>query len=314
MARQDGSNGTSSVPNQGSEVPPETPDDSSAREEHHEGIGERAVHAVEHAAHVVDDVAHHLVEDTAHVVEDAAHAVEDAAHRVEDVVHAVESPFLRWATAHPKQVQWTIWGFIAVVMAIGFTLFFTGNLDFGNAGYIGAFLANLIASAAIVLPAPGLFAVCAAAAEGLNNNPFLLALAGAVGSALGETTAWLAGFSEHKLVEKFKWYPKIHDWMDRGGGLTIFIASAIPNPLFDFAGIAAGALGYSYRKFILFTTLGRSVRYIATVYLCRAGIDWVTNNANSGGIMDGVRNWFQSTWESFLGIFSTVVLPLASSI
>ena len=254
------------------------------------------------------------LERAAHVVEDAAHAVEDAAHAVEDAVHALESPILRWAATHPRQVQWSIWGFIALVMAIAFGLFFTGNLDFGNAGYIGAFAANLIASAAIVLPAPGLLAVCAAAAEELGNNPFLLAVSGAVGSAFGETTAWLAGFSEHKLVERFKWYPKIHDWMDRGGGLTIFIASAIPNPLFDFAGIAAGALGYSYRKFILYTTLGRSVRYVGTVYLCRAGIDWVTANAESGGIMDGVGNWFGRVWDSLTGVFSAVVVPLTTAV
>ena len=251
------------------------------------------------------------LERAAHVVEDAAHVVEDVAHAVEDAVHAVESPILRWATTHPRQIQWAIWGFIALVMALAFGLFFTGRLDFGNAGYLGAFAANLIASAAIVLPAPGLLAVCAAAAEELGNNPFLLAVSGAVGSALGETTAWLAGFSEHKLVERFKWYPKIHDWMERGGGLTIFIASAIPNPLFDFAGIAAGALGYSYRKFILYTTLGRSVRYVGTVYLCRAGIDWVTSNAETGGIMDTVGNWFGNVWDSIIGVFSTVVVPLA---
>ena len=251
------------------------------------------------------------LERAAHVVEDAAHVVEDVAHAVEDAVHAVESPILRWATTHPRQIQWAIWGFIALVMALAFGLFFTGRLDFGNAGYLGAFAANLIASAAIVLPAPGLLAVCAAAAEELGNNPFLLAVSGAVGSSLGETTAWLAGFSEHKLVERFKWYPKIHDWMERGGGLTIFIASAVPNPLFDFAGIAAGALGYSYRKFILYTTLGRSVRYVGTVYLCRAGIDWVTSNAETGGIMDTVGNWFGNVWDSIVGIFSTVAVPLA---
>lgn len=294
MARQDRSEGSSDGSDPKSEGLPNPPDGVGAREgelrEEHQGLSERA----------------------AHVVEDAAHAVEDAAHAVEDAVHAIESPLLRWASTHPRQVQFAIWGFIILVMAVAFGLFFTGRLNFGNAGYLGAFAANLIASAAIVLPAPGLLAICGAAAEEFGNNPFLLAISGAVGSSFGETTAWLAGFSEHKLVERFKWYPKIHDWMDRGGGLTIFIASAIPNPLFDFAGIAAGALGYSYRKFILFTTLGRSVRYVGTVYLCRAGIDWVTSNAESGGIMDVARNWISNAWDSVVGIFSVAVLPLAN--
>lgn len=293
MARQDASNGSPNGPDSPVEGAANAPDATHARhDEHHEGLSERA----------------------AHVVEDAAHAVEDAAHKVEDAVHAIESPLLRWAASHPRQVQFAIWGFIILVMAVAFGLFFTGRLDFSNAGYLGAFAANLIASAAIVLPAPGLLAICAAAAEELGNNPFILAVSGAVGSSFGETTAWLAGFSEHKLVERFKWYPKIHDWMERGGGLTIFIASAIPNPLFDFAGIAAGALGYSYRKFILYTTLGRSVRYVGTVYLCRAGIDWVTNNAESGGIMETVGNWFSNAWESVIGIFSITVLPLTNAI
>ena len=290
MARKDGIDDTNGVSGNGAGAAQESAPASDSREEEH---------GLEHAAHVI---------------EDAAHVVEDAAHAVEDAVHAIESPILRWAAAHPRQVQWVIWGFIALVMAISFGLFFTGRLNFGNAGYLGAFAANLIASAAIILPAPGLLAICAAAAEELGNNPFLLAISGAVGSSFGETTAWLAGFSEHKLVERFKWYPKIHDWMERGGGLTIFIASAIPNPLFDFAGIAAGALGYSYRKFILYTTLGRSVRYVGTVYLCRAGIDWVTNNAESGGIMNQVGNWFGNLWDSIVGIFTTVVIPLATAI
>ncbi len=294
MARQDQSDGSSDGSGPKSEGLPNPSDGVGAREgelhEEHHGLSERA----------------------AHVVEDAAHVVEDAAHAVEDAVHAIESPLLRWASTHPRQVQFAIWGFIILVMAVAFGLFFTGRLNFGNAGYLGAFAANLIASAAIVLPAPGLLAICGAAAEEFGNNPFLLAISGAVGSSFGETTAWLAGFSEHKLVERFKWYPKIHDWMDRGGGLTIFIASAIPNPLFDFAGIAAGALGYSYRKFILFTTLGRSVRYVGTVYLCRAGIDWVTSNAESGGIMDVARNWISNAWDSVVGIFSVAVLPLVN--
>lgn len=301
MARQDGNEGSPDGPGRKVEGLTDPTNGKGARAaEVHEGLTERAAH---------------VVEDAAHVVEDAAHVVEDAAHAVEDAVHAIESPLLRWAATHPRQVQFAIWGFIALVMVVAFGLFFTGRLDFGNAGYLGAFAANLIASAAIVLPAPGLLAICAAAAEDLGNNPFLLAISGAVGSSFGETTAWLAGFSEHKLVERFKWYPKIHDWMDRGGGLTIFIASAIPNPLFDFAGIAAGALGYSYRKFILFTTLGRSVRYVGTVYLCRAGIDWVTSNAESGGIMavaggwlDNVWAWLNSVWDSVVGIFNTAVL------
>lgn len=216
----------------------------------------------------------------------------------------LESQVYRWATRNPSTVSRIIWVFIALVMAGSFFLFFTGRLEGRDVGYPGAFVANLIASASIVLPAPGMFAICAGAAEGLANNIFLLSFIGAAGSALGETTAWLAGFSEHRLMKRFRWYPRISDWMDRGGGLTILIASAVPNPFFDFAGIAAGALRYPYRKFIMYAFVGRSVRYIGTAYLCREGIHWVVHNAESGGIMADVRDWLVHARDAVFDFFT----------
>lgn len=215
----------------------------------------------------------------------------------------LEANAFRWATRNPSLVARAIWVFIALVMAVSFFLFFTGRLERGDVSYPGAFVANLIASASIVLPAPGMFAICAGAAEGLANNIVVLSLVGAVGSALGETTAWLAGFSEHHLLKRFRWYPRISDWMDRGGGLTILIASAIPNPFFDFAGIAAGALRYPLRRFLIYAFIGRAVRYIGTAYLCRQGIHWVVHNAESGGIMAEVRDWLVHAREAVFDFF-----------
>jgi len=50
--------------------------------------------------------------------------------------------------------------------------------------------------------------------------------------------------------------------MDRHGFLTLFLLSAIRNPLFDVAGLTAGSLKYSPVRYWLAVALGKSVVYI----------------------------------------------------
>jgi membrane protein YqaA with SNARE-associated domain len=48
--------------------------------------------------------------------------------------------------------------------------------------------------------------------------------------------------------------------------LAIFLLAFIPNPVFDVAGIAAGALRIPVWKFIAATMLGRTLRFILLAY------------------------------------------------
>jgi len=45
--------------------------------------------------------------------------------------------------------------------------------------------------------------------------------------------------------------------------VTLFMPSAVPNPLFDVAGITAGSLGYSPWRYWLAVALGKSLVYTA---------------------------------------------------
>jgi hypothetical protein len=45
--------------------------------------------------------------------------------------------------------------------------------------------------------------------------------------------------------------------------LTLFLLAAVPNPLFDVAGLTAGSVGYSPWRYWLAVMLGKSIVYTA---------------------------------------------------
>ena len=116
-------------------------------------------------------------------------------------------------------------------------------------------------------------------AERLPGEPIstlvLLGLAGAIGATIGELSGYLAGYTGKVFVRRSKRYARISHWVDRNGFLPLFVLAAIPNPFFDLVGIAAGSLGYSIRRFLLFVLAGETVKFVAIVYACRIGVDWI---------------------------------------
>ena len=137
-------------------------------------------------------------------------------------------------------------------------------------GYGGVFLVSLLGSATIILPAPSLAIVFA---MGSGLNPLLVGLVAGVGEALGELTGYAAGFAGRAVIEDYQMYQRMVGWMERRGGITIFALSAIPNPFFDLAGIAAGTLRYPVWRFLLFCWLGKTLK---TTLVALAGAYSVT--------------------------------------
>jgi uncharacterized membrane protein YdjX (TVP38/TMEM64 family) len=124
-------------------------------------------------------------------------------------------------------------------------------------GYLGVFVTTLAGSATVVLPVPGLAVVYLA---GSLWNPVAVGLVAGLGDALGEATGYLAGYAGQGLVEELGLYKRFERWMRRNGFLTILFLSAIPNPFFDLAGLAAGASGFSGRRFFLAAWVGKTVK------------------------------------------------------
>jgi len=187
------------------------------------------------------------------------------------------SKFAEFIAKHNRTYQTIIWTVVVVSVISGTIAWLGGWLDVQDAGYWGAFLVNMVGSAAVVVPVPGLFAVCAAAAPDLGLNFVLLAIAGAIGSTIGELTGYLAGYGSQGVMQKSRYYSSIRGWVVRRGGLALFILAVIPNPLFDIGGIAAGSLGYPISRFFLWVGLGKTIKFLIFAYACRQSISLLSD-------------------------------------
>ncbi len=175
-----------------------------------------------------------------------------------------------------KPPRFTVKHLLALLFAIGVTagviLFNDQIAKLKELGYVGIFLTMLLTSATLVLPAPGLLFVFVL---GKAFDPLLLGLAAGAGSTLGELTGYVAGFSGNGVVGNINAYHRIEGWVKKYGVVPIVILAAIPNPLFDVAGFAAGALGIEWWKFLLATLVGKTIKTVAVAYAGFYGMGWV---------------------------------------
>ncbi|MFA6328725.1 MAG: VTT domain-containing protein [Candidatus Micrarchaeia archaeon] len=141
-------------------------------------------------------------------------------------------------------------------------------------GYAGVFIISLISSATVFLPMPG-FAVVFA--MGAFLNPLLVGIAAGLGSGIGEITGYLAGFAGHDAVMRTKLFRQHKDGLVKYGPFAVFALAFVPNPVFDVAGVAAGAIRMPLWKFALATIAGKTARYILLAY--------------AGGIAYGFWQW-----------------------
>lgn len=141
-------------------------------------------------------------------------------------------------------------------------------------GYPGIFLLSVLANATVILPAPGIAIVFAMAATGALS-PIGIALAAGLGATVGEFSGYLAGFSGQVLLENTKVYEQVMRWMRSNGPLTIFLLAAIPNPLFDVAGIVAGAIRMPLAKFFFASLSGKILKMLFFAYAGLYSLEWV---------------------------------------
>jgi membrane protein DedA with SNARE-associated domain len=153
---------------------------------------------------------------------------------------------------------------LALFAVVGITLYIYSIRnrveEFAAFGYPGIFLIALLANATVLLPAPGVAVIYA---MGAIFNPFGVGLAAGIGGTFGELSGYLAGFSGQAVVERMDIYNQIKPWVDKYGGWAILVLSAIPNPFFDIAGIAAGIAKMPVHSFLLFSGVGQLIKMTA---------------------------------------------------
>jgi membrane protein DedA with SNARE-associated domain len=153
---------------------------------------------------------------------------------------------------------------LTLFAVVGVTLYIYSIRDrveqFAGFGYPGIFLIALLANATVLLPAPGVAVIYA---MGAIFNPFGVGLAAGLGGTFGELSGYLAGFSGQAIVERMDIYDSVKPWVDKYGGWAIMVLSAIPNPFFDVAGIAAGIAKMPLGTFLLFAGIGQLIKMTA---------------------------------------------------
>jgi membrane protein DedA with SNARE-associated domain len=141
--------------------------------------------------------------------------------------------------------------------------------------YTGIFVLSFLAYATVLLPAPGVALVFTLGAvfKGVPFNTLRVGLAAGAGAALGELTGYLVGFGSQAMIENTRTYLKLAKWMEKHGSLTIFILSVLPNPLFDLAGLVAGALKMPAFKFFFWCWVGETIKMLAFAAAGAAGLN-----------------------------------------
>lgn len=142
------------------------------------------------------------------------------------------------------------------------------------AGYPGVFILSLIGSASIVFPAPAFLSVCVLSVE---LNPVYIGVLHGVGESMGEWTGYVLGHGGNSLFERLPFYrrlrPILSRWMlHRRGTVLLIVVSCIPNPIFDFVGIAAGGVRYPFGRFMAIVFVGKIIKGLLIAYTCHFGI------------------------------------------
>ena len=138
-------------------------------------------------------------------------------------------------------------------------------------GYPGVLAISFVSAAGVVVPLPGLAAVCGAGS--LDLDVLNVGMFAGAGAAAGELVGYAIGYGGQGIVERRRFYPTLNAWMKRRGALLLFVAAAAPNPLFDVVGVAAGIARYPVGRFVLVVAAGSMVKHATVAWACSQGFE-----------------------------------------
>ncbi len=268
----------------------ERPEDD-ANHSHIEEVSElpdEIAEAAEHVLEEIEEVAEYVVEEIDEVVEPVLEGLEDSA-----IGRRAVSAYVWFMARAPTSTRGRIIfiaGVFLIVLAPSLAMLYV-SLDagseateswFGDLGYFGVFLANLASTATLFVPVPALTAAAQALIVSSTNSlsPFWVGLAGGLGMAIGEMTAYVGGMAAAFIAKEEEIKPpgrlapliaaitKRVTWlMSRFGMITLYVLSAVPNIFFEVAGLTAGATRYPFKRFMVAVLAGKVTRGLLLAYI-----------------------------------------------
>ena len=134
--------------------------------------------------------------------------------------------------------------------------------------FLGVFFISFIGSLSIVFPIPYTIVILFLGSQGWN--PFLLTVAGGLGSALGEFSGYALGYYGAKFISKERrrkmdFFVKI---FDRYGPIAVFLFALTPLPD-DLLFIPLGILRYKFWKTFIPCLIGKFLMCFTLAYFGR---------------------------------------------
>jgi len=174
--------------------------------------------------------------------------------------------------------RWEYWvGVIGVVLTVAIVLaviFYWQELrEIGHYGYLGAFVISVFGGATIIAPIPMTPVVFALGTVMKPEfapylGPVFVGAAAGLGEALGGLAIYMTGYGGGTALHKRRhgkiWavYSRLMRWVERRGSLTLFVLSAILNPFFYPAALAAGALRFGVWRYFFVCWGGKTIKGI----------------------------------------------------
>ena len=158
---------------------------------------------------------------------------------------------------------------LTLLLAVAVVLFWESILALEGYGYLGAFLISILGGATMIIPVPMLAVIFAL---GGVLTPYWVGIAAGLGETVGALIIYMAGYgggmplfsSKHGKVQAV--YSRLMRWMERRGSWTLFVLSAVLNPFFYPAALAAGALRFGIQRYFLICLAGKTIKGITVAY------------------------------------------------
>ena len=170
-----------------------------------------------------------------------------------------------------------IFGVVAtILMAVAIVYYSESLRELQHYGYLGAFLISVLGGATIIIPVPMLAVVFALG--GVMPYTWLVGISAALGELVGALTIYMTGHGAGKAIVNSKHgrvqsaYDKLLKLMERRGSITLFTVASVASPFFYPAALAAGALRFGLKKYVLIVFAGKLIKCMAVVYAGYWGI------------------------------------------
>ena len=150
---------------------------------------------------------------------------------------------------------------ITIALCVLVVVYWQEVVKFSKYGYLGDFIISFLAGVTVLVPVPSVFVVFTL---GAVLNPILVGLIAGAGETLGSMVVYMTGLSsarafhalDHRVMEKFR------EWIKTRGAFSVFVMSAIFNPLFYPFTAIAGMMHFGWWRFLILCLAGKALKNI----------------------------------------------------